>query len=869
MAGEKYYNAINEHFYTYYSTTGSWTTGKTFGETNSYYGREGYLVTLTSAAENTFVKVLIGQNAWIGCSDNYAVVNEALGYNLYANQSASEGNFYWVSGPERGLQISGTNSCGSGIAAVNYHNWANNEPNDWPNCTTNPGEEDYGHLYTNQGTWNDFPNTQSIGSIIEWGGMPNDNTFSQVVFTRDIIINGAPSGTIIGGDVTVCPATNSTTLTLTGLSGTVVRWESSTDDFLSVVNTISNTTTSYTATNISQTMYYRAVVNSTSGCSNLTTSSTKVSVANTLPGNIIALNNTICPGSDAQLTLYGNSGSILNWEVSTTSDFSSGNTTINSTSTTINHTLASAGTYYFRALVQNSGCTSVYTSGYTITVSAGTPPVGGSISTSEHCSTSNSGTLTLSGHTGSVEKWQYSTDGGVIWNDVSNTTTSLNYSNISMNRLYRAKITNGSCGFVYSNTGQILIYGTTVTRWTGASSSDWGDASNWCGGIADNGIDIIVSSTASNDLELDQNRLVGSFDFNGSGRSVILGNNILTANYIYNGSSSNYLKTDGEGELKLYIINSNVRQFPVGNTSFNPITITNNTGAGDYFSVNVEDQVYDDGISGAAPTQAHVQRTWNISKTNANEGNGVDIEFVWNSGEESSALGTPTVNHHNGSGWEIAAGTQSNSGTTATVTGYTGTFSPFAIGGDGNSALAASLEYFTGYCDASNAHLSWQTTSEVNTESFLIEKTLDNVHWDNVGTVLAAGNSQDTENYQWIDSDFSRGTSYYRLVQKDNDGATAIYGPISVTCENEGIDVDVFPNPTDKNFNLIVTSNSNSVASIQIESYQGQKIMSKSIEIKEGSSIIPIHTGDWANGVYLVRFELNGQLITKKIIIQH
>lgn len=869
VVGEKYYNALNEHFYTYYSTTGSWTTGKAFGETNSYYGREGYLVTLTSAAENTFVKVLIGQNAWIGCSDNYAVVNDAVGYTLYANQTAAEGNFYWASGPERGLKISATNSCGAGIGAVNYQNWAANEPNDWPNCNTSPGEEDYGHLYTSAGNWNDFANTQNIGSIIEWGGMPNDNSFSQVVFTRNIVINGAPSGTITGGNVTVCPTTNSTPLTLTGLSGTVVRWESSTDNFLSVITSIANTTTSYTATNISQNMYYRAVVNSTSGCNNLTTSSTMIIVSNTLPGNIVAQNNTICPGADAQLTLYGNTGSVLNWQVSTTIGFTSGNTTISNTATTINHNLTSAGTYYFRALVQNSGCVSSYTSGYTITVSAGTPPVGGSVSMSEHCSTSNSGTLTLTGQTGSIEKWQYSTDGGVIWIDVANTTTSLAYSNILLNRLYRAKVTNGSCGFVYSSSGQIFIYGTTITKWIGTTSTDWANASNWCGSVADNGIGVVVSSTATNDLVLDQDRLVGNFDFNASGKSVVLGSNTLTANYVYNGSSSSYFKTNGTGELKLYIISSNSSDFPVGNTAYNPVSITNNTGSGDYFTVNLEDQVYLDGSSGAAPVTPHVERTWNISKTNANAGSGIDMVFQWNPGEESASLNTPSVNHHNGTGWEFASGAQSNTATSATVTGYTGTFSPFAIGGDAASPLPINLDYFNGQCDPSSALLSWRTLSEINTEYFHIEKSTDNYSWSEVGTVPATGNSQVASNYQWTDPQSTRGLAYYRLIQTDIDGKSTVYGPISVACENNQIDLEVFPNPANDNFNLQVQSKSNTQLLMHIESAQGQNMMVTSVDLKEGISLIPIQTNGWADGLYLIRIQLNGELIIRKIVIHH
>ncbi|MBK9673653.1 MAG: hypothetical protein IPO70_15825 [Bacteroidetes bacterium] len=48
--------------------------------------------------------------------------------------------------------------------------------------------------------------------------------------------------------------------------------------------------------------------------------------------------------------------------------------------------------------------------------------MGGSVTTSTSvCAGSNSGVLTLSGHTGTVQKWQSSTNGGSNWNDISNT----------------------------------------------------------------------------------------------------------------------------------------------------------------------------------------------------------------------------------------------------------------------------------------------------------------------------------------------------------------------------------------------------------------------------------------------------------------
>ncbi|WP_162628264.1 LamG domain-containing protein [Arcticibacterium luteifluviistationis] len=63
----------------------------------------------------------------------------------------------------------------------------------------------------------------------------------------------------VGSNAIYCTSTNSGTVALSGNLGTVVRWESSTDNFVTI-NNIANTTATQSYTNVSQTTQYRAVV---------------------------------------------------------------------------------------------------------------------------------------------------------------------------------------------------------------------------------------------------------------------------------------------------------------------------------------------------------------------------------------------------------------------------------------------------------------------------------------------------------------------------------------------------------------------------------------------------------------------------------
>ena len=255
----------------------------------------------------------------------------------------------------------------------------------------------------------------------------------------------------------MCSGSNSTTLTLNNLTGTVVRWESSFDNFFTAGTTITSTSSTITISNITKTTYYRAIVNSTSpvACNGLATSSVFLSVKPTKSGTIFAVNNNICAGGQVELTLSGQQGNINKWQRSTD------NTTwtdILITTTNLTETVNSSGTYYYRVEIQTPNCGSaVYSTSKTITVISGTPPVGGDVSSATHSSVTNSGTLTLVGYTGTILKWQKSINEGVTWSDITNTTASNSYTNITSKTLFRAQLQNGSCGFTYSNIGTVSI----------------------------------------------------------------------------------------------------------------------------------------------------------------------------------------------------------------------------------------------------------------------------------------------------------------------------------------------------------------------------------------------------------------------------
>ena len=110
-------------------------------------------------------------------------------------------------------------------------------------------------------------------------------------------------GTVTPATTTACSGPNSTTLTLTGSIGNIIRWESSIDGGTTWTN-IANTTTTLIATNLTQTTLFRAYVQS-SGCSAAYSATATINFITPGVGNLVITadnGTTLCAGDPTLLT---------------------------------------------------------------------------------------------------------------------------------------------------------------------------------------------------------------------------------------------------------------------------------------------------------------------------------------------------------------------------------------------------------------------------------------------------------------------------------------------------------------------------------------------------------------------------------------
>jgi hypothetical protein len=263
-----------------------------------------------------------------------------------------------------------------------------------------------------------------------------------------VVVLDQGAGGIAGPDATVCVGSNSGNVSLSGYSGSILRWERSTDG----VNwsPVSNQSPVQSYLNLTVTTQFRAVIlNAT--CGEVRSSAATVTVSTGSVGGVATGAATVCAGSNqGVLTLTGSQGQVIRWESSPDPNFGAGNvTTINNPSLTQTYFNLSQSLCY-RALVQSGNCVPGYS--VPVCVQVDQPGQGGSVvGAATVCAGGNAGVLTLVGFQGTVERWERSTSSDFT-NAVTllNTSTTESYVNLSQTTCWRAVVRNGACANTFS-----------------------------------------------------------------------------------------------------------------------------------------------------------------------------------------------------------------------------------------------------------------------------------------------------------------------------------------------------------------------------------------------------------------------------------
>lgn len=163
--------------------------------------------------------------------------------------------------------------------------------------------------------------------------------------------------------------------------------------------------------------------------------------------------------------------------------------------------------------------------------------------------------------------------------------------------------------------------------------------------------------------------------------------------------------------------------------------------------------------------------------------------------------------------------------------------------------------------------INWSTATELNTNYFEIEKSLDGIKWELLAAVKAAENSTHVLYYEHTDARPTFGTSYYRLKTVNKDQSFEYSDIRSVERIKKESHISILPNPSHGSITISFAYETSSITYI-IFDVSGKIIHSSTKESTDNK--ISLDVSDLGKGLYFVNTSSSdgNQINNNKIIIE-
>jgi hypothetical protein len=178
--------------------------------------------------------------------------------------------------------------------------------------------------------------------------------------------------------------------------------------------------------------------------------------------------------------------------------------------------------------------------------------------------------------------------------------------------------------------------------------------------------------------------------------------------------------------------------------------------------------------------------------------------------------------------------------------------------------LPVTLTAFTGVAQGHAVHLSWQTASERNAATFVVEASADGLAYAPVGRVAAAGTTTQAQRYAFRYQPSQPGLGYYRLRQVDQDG-TDHYSPV-VAVRTGAAAVVVFPSVFDQA--LTVRLPAAESINLALLAPDGRVLHQQQLANSPAQELTPPGLAALPPGLYLLRVVLDGQASLHRVVKQ-
>lgn len=183
-----------------------------------------------------------------------------------------------------------------------------------------------------------------------------------------------------------------------------------------------------------------------------------------------------------------------------------------------------------------------------------------------------------------------------------------------------------------------------------------------------------------------------------------------------------------------------------------------------------------------------------------------------------------------------------------------------------SATLPFDLFSFTGKAIADNSRLEWVVNNEVDVLSYTVERSLDNINFEKIGTVDAKNIPATNLTYNYIDFNAGKLANkvYYRVHSNEVNGVKKYTNIIDVSFGAlQNVYVNVFPNPVLEKTTVTIDAIADEAAQMNVIDNTGRTIQTIAVNLVKGKNSIQLDLRNYKAGVYYL--DINGKSINEKV----
>ncbi len=198
---------------------------------------------------------------------------------------------------------------------------------------------------------------------------------------------------------------------------------------------------------------------------------------------------------------------------------------------------------------------------------------------------------------------------------------------------------------------------------------------------------------------------------------------------------------------------------------------------------------------------------------------------------------------------------------------------PTVVGTDVMNCIVLPVELLSFDAKAREEHVDvlWSTATELNSSHFMVQRSADTEHFEDIGRIAAAGQSVNSIDYGFVDPNPLPGISYYRLEQVDLDGSKKYSNMVPVVFGPGQRGIELYPNPAVDRVWILFDMMTEGKVRWQITDASGRSADQGYFGSTKGRNGHTIELNKLETGTYLIQLfdEQNGPIGQARFVKQH